>query len=322
MEGASRRIAETGRRAVRTVRRGSKKIWVWVLILFRVLGIISAAHAVMSTRTAQGAIAWSISLVAAPVVAVPAYWVFGRSKFEGYVEARQEHEEEFHELGRKVREQVGSSLVDFEQPVANYEAVKGLSRMALTWGNRAELLVDGEATFDSILEGIARAREYVLVQFYIVKDDGLGNRLKDAMIERAQAGLMVLLLYDEIGSSRLSERYLQELRAAGVKVSAFNTTQGARNRFQLNFRNHRKIVVVDGRTTWIGGHNVGDEYLGLDPKLSPWRDTHVRVDGPMALQAQGIIASDWYWAQREILDLSWTPVPAPDVDQMALVVAT
>jgi cardiolipin synthase len=142
------------------------------------------------------------------------------------------------------------------------------------------------------------------------------------MIERARAGVMVAFLYDELGSD-MGRGYRRDLRDAGVKVSAFNTTQGWRNKFQLNFRNHRKIVVVDGRTTWIGGHNVGDEYLGHDPDMSPWRDTHVRLDGPIALQAQGIFALDWYWAQREFLELDWTPDPAPDgSDIPGIVVAT
>lgn len=215
-----------------------------------------------------------------------------------------------------------SSIVEFETTRPTYEAVKGLSRARLTRGNKVELLVDGDATFDSIIEGIGQAQDYVLVQFYIVHDDGLGRRLKDAMLERASAGVDVVFLYDEVGSSSLPKEYKNELRDAGVKVSAFNTTQGRSNKFQLNFRNHRKIVVVDGRTAWIGGHNVGDEYLGLDPEFSPWRDTHVRLDGPVAIQAQAVVTSDWYWAQREFLDLNWVPQPVPDSDVDAMLVAT
>ena len=90
----------------------------------------------------------------------------------------------------------------------------------------------------------------------------------------------MFFLYDEIGSHGLTQAYCDELREAGVRVSAFNTTQGRRNRFQLNFRNHRKIVVVDGVEAWVGGHNVGDDYLSLHPETAPWRDTHLRLAGP------------------------------------------
>ncbi len=302
-------------------RSRTRRIIAWILITFRVLGIISAVDAVMSPRTSQGAIAWALGLVAAPVVAVPAYWLFGRSKFEGYLEARREVQAEFDSLYAEVRSNMDEAALVYDAPTPAFEALRGLSDTRLVRGNRAELLIDGEATFDSIIEGIGRAQDSVLVQFYIVHDDGLGRRLKDAMMERALAGVDVYFLYDEIGTD-ISKDYRRELDAAGVRHSAFNTTQGIRNQFQLNFRNHRKIVVVDGKTTWIGGHNVGDEYLGLDPDYSPWRDTHVRLDGPIALQAQGVFILDWLWAQRELIELDWTPQPAVDSDLKSVIVAT
>ena len=180
-------------------------------------------------------------------------------------------------------------------------------------------MIDGNATFDSIITGIERAEDHVLIQFYIVRDDGLGKRLKDAMIAAARRGVRVYFLFDEIGSIGLPEQYLADLREAGVEASKFNTTQGRRNRFQLNFRNHRKTVVVDGLETWVGGHNVGDEYLGLDPEIGPWRDTHVHIVGPSALQAQADFVVDWNWATDNLLELSWTPQPAADADVMAMV---
>ena len=302
-------------------RRPIRRVLIWVLVVFQVLGLISAVEAIMSTRTAPGAIAWTLGLIAAPVVAVPAYWVFGRSKFEGYLEARRAVQSEFDSLYDHVYSNMTAAAVEFDRPAPAWDALRGLSQTRLVGGNRVELLIDGDATFDSILSGIRQAKDYVLVQFYIVHDDGLGRRLKDAMIERAHAGVRVYFLYDEIGTD-VGEEYLRQLEMAGVRFSAFNTTQGARNKFQLNFRNHRKIVVVDGRTAWIGGHNVGDEYLGLDPEFSPWRDTHVRLDGPVAVQTQGVFAFDWLWAQRELLDLNWLPQAVPDSDVAAVMVAT
>ena len=310
-----------GSGAARSKRR--RGWFIKLLAVFQVLGFISAFDAVMSTRTEQGAIAWAIGLVAAPVVAVPAYWVFGRSHFQGYVEAFQENQGEFYRKQEQVAKAISESGAVYESDSPVWQALSGMSQMRMLRGNRAELLIDGEATFDSILDGIRNARKYVLVQFYIVHDDGLGNRLADALLERAAAGLMVALLYDEVGSKSLGARYLDRLKAGGVRVSPFNTTQGWRNKFQLNFRNHRKIVVVDGESAWIGGHNVGDEYLGLDEKYSPWRDTHVRIDGPMALQAQGVVVADWFWAQREFLPgLNWTPRAVEGSDVNAMSVAT
>jgi len=292
----------------------------WLIPLIYVAGAVAAVEAVMTARTAQGAIAWAVSLVSVPFIAVPAYLVFGRSKFEGTLEAYKQSRTEIDALVDQVRTNLEPWVVADDQLPGVYRAVQRLSGMSLTRGNRVELLVNGEATFDSILAGIAAAERYVLVQFYMFHDDGLGRRMQQALIERARAGVPVYMLYDEVGSKGLPRRYLEPLRSAGVKVSSFKPTQGAGNRFQLNFRNHRKMVVVDGVTGWVGGHNVGDEYLGLDPGFTPWRDTHVRIDGPAVLQVQATILADWYWATRTRPDLNWEATAASDADVRVMIV--
>ena len=286
-------------------------------------GLVAAAEAVMKARTAQGAIAWGVSLVAAPFVALPAYLVFGRSKFTGMVEAYEARQQEIDELIERIRANLAPWTVAAAEREQSFDAIQKLAEMNLKRANAVELLVDGAATFDSIIAGIAAAREYVLVQFYMIHDDGLGRRLQAALLERARSGVRVFVLYDEIGSKGLPNTYVDALREGGVRVSSFKPTQGRGNRFQLNFRNHRKMVVVDGVTGWIGGHNVGDEYLGLDPDFSPWRDTHVRLEGPVVIQLQAVIGADWYWATRQLPDLDWTPQPASGgSDVMAMIVAS
>lgn len=289
---------------------------------FYAAGIILALHAAMYTRTPTGAVAWTVSLVSMPFVAVPAYAVFGRNRFEGVNAAYEERRQELDDILVGFQSSLEPFEVDLGQAPSWYRAVSNLSDLQLVNGNEVELLVDGEATFNSILEGIARAERYILFQFYMIHDDGLGRRVKAALIERARAGIQVTVLYDEIGSSGLPASYINELREAGIGVSSFRPTRGWRNHFQLNFRNHRKMVVVDGREAWLGGHNVGDEYLGLDPEFSPWRDTHVRIAGPAALQVQLTLLADWYWATREVPRLDWTPTPATATDQQVLILPT
>jgi cardiolipin synthase len=291
----------------------------WIVTAFYVAGVIAAIDAVMTARTSQGAVAWAVSLVAAPFVAVPAYLVLGRSKFGGALEAFEERRQEIEALFAQIKRNLDPWTVQDESVQEVYRAVSELSGMKMTRGNSVELLVNGEVTFDSITAGIARAERYVLVQFYMFHDDGLGRRMQQAMIERARAGVRVYMLYDEVGSKGLPGRYLDELKAAGVQVSSFKPTQGSGNRFQLNFRNHRKMVVVDGVTGWVGGHNVGDEYLGLDPEFTPWRDTHVRLEGPVVTELQVAILSDWYWATREIPELDWVPKESPGSDVRAMI---
>ena len=291
-----------------------------IVTVFYVAGIVAAVDAIMTVRTSQGAVAWSVALIAFPFVAVPAYLVFGRSKFQGMLAAYAQRKDEIDALVAEVQHNLDAWAVPNDDRPSVYAAIRQLSGMKLTRGNRAELLVDGKATFDSILAGIAGAREYVLVQFYMFHDDGLGRRMQQALIERAKAGVRVVMLYDEVGSKGLPRAYTAALTDAGVKVSSFKPTQGWRNRFQLDFRNHRKMVVVDGVTGWVGGHNVGDEYLGLDPALTPWRDTHVRLEGPVVTQLQKVIATDWFWATHELPELNWAPRAAPQGDVHALIV--
>jgi len=124
-----------------------------------------------------------------------------------------------------------------------------------------------------------------LIQFFIIRDDPLGRQLQAALLERAAAGVRVYLLYDGVGCHDLPASYGEALRAGGVQVHPFKTRRW-RNRFQLNFRNHRKIVVIDGVRGFVGGLNVGEEYLGKKPPLAPWRDTHMELQGPAVNELQ------------------------------------
>ncbi|MEH6570645.1 MAG: cardiolipin synthase [Halioglobus sp.] len=274
--------------------------------IFHILGIMSAIKAIMESRTPQGATAWALGLVTFPYLAVPAYWVFGRSKFQGFVKLFRENQNQIDPMVRHyIDELKRKKLIVFPD---RQEAlpIEKIAKLPFTAGNQAELLVDGKATFDSIFEGIERAQHYVLVQFYIVACDDLGNDLKKRMIDKARQGVRVYFLYDEIGSLKLGDKYVAELAEAGVKAHKFDTTKGRSNRFQLNFRNHRKIVVVDGQEAWVGGHNVADEYLGENAGLDFWRDTHVRLAGPVAQSLQMSFAEDWNWASDgDQPDLNW-----------------
>jgi cardiolipin synthase len=203
-------------------------------------------------------------------------------------------------------------------------AFQQLATLPFTRGNAAHLLVDGFATFDAILEAIASAERYVLAQTYILRDDGIGREFQRRLIAKAREGVRVYLLYDEVGSFHLPKRYVHALEEAGVHVAAFSGGRPWRARFRLNFRNHRKIVVVDGKRGFMGGLNVGDEYLGLDPKIGRWRDTHVALEGPVVQGLQYAFLKDWYYGREELVEVEWAPTPADPSrsDLCALVLAS
>ncbi len=170
---------------------------------FYISGLASAVAAAMTARTAQGALAWCLALITFPFLAVPAYWVFGRSKFQGFEDAYNERAEEIDALLNEIRGNLEQADARLETRVPEYEALEHLSGSHFLRRNQTELLINGEATFNSICAGIAKARDYVVVQFYMIHDDGLGRRLQQCLLERAAAGIRVFLLYDEIGSGGL-----------------------------------------------------------------------------------------------------------------------
>ncbi|MFO7648652.1 MULTISPECIES: cardiolipin synthase [Halomonas] len=280
--------------------------WLFGLAIFMVhlLGILSAVLALLSSRTSQGAVAWILSLITLPYLAVPAYWIFGQPRFYGYVSARGERDTVLRRVLARYREPLEPFVAETRDP--DVRAVEQLAQMPMTSGNRAELLVDGKATFESLFDGIERAGEYILIQFFIVRNDALGVELKQRLQRAADRGVRVYFLYDEVGSHKLNEGYLRELASSGMEVSAFRSSRGFRHRFQLNFRNHRKVLVVDGREGWVGGFNVGVEYLGQG-RHGAWRDTHLKLTGPSVLGLQEAFWEDWHWATGEVINLAWTP---------------
>lgn len=286
------------------------------------LGIVNALHAVSRVRTSQGTVAWVLFLITFPYFAIPLYWIFGPTKFYSYTSKldaaatkyRGGIEKSLHPL-RKVTTQLEP------QHRATQQLFEEISQWPLTSGNEVKLLIDGEETFDAIVAAILSAEKYVLIEFYTVRNDGLGRRIKEALIKRVHEGVRVYFLYDQIGSLALANSYIDELKDAGIEIEGFRTTKGRNNRFKLNFRNHRKIVVVDGKHAFIGGHNIGDEYLGKNPRFGPWRDTHLSLMGPAVLGVQASFTKDWYWACETIPDLCWE-LPVSNGQAKVLPIAT
>jgi cardiolipin synthase len=287
-----------------------------LVALAHILGVVAACHAILNTRTSQGAIAWAVSLVAMPYLTLVPYLFLGRSKFAGYADARRVENELLRAHAHPPEWDRLASSAQLPAHALGGRLVHSLTRlggMPFLPGNSVRTLVNGTATFEAIFQAIENARHYVIVQFFIVRDDALGEMFKDALIAKAQQGVRVYFLYDSIGSFDLPHRYVASLRAGGVDTRPFATNRRFVNRLQLNFRNHRKIVSVDGERAFVGGHNVGVEYLGGKPPLSPWRDTHIEVRGPAVASIQFVFTEDWYWATQQLPQLDLPPAPPPDL---------
>ncbi len=280
--------------------------WFLLSSILFLIGLGHALHALLNVRTSQGAIAWTLSLLFFPYIAVPLYWVFGRNKFRGYVDSRIKGRKKIHHLAEQVVHDLNRfcpSNSGLEK--ALFDTHQKLSGLPPTTGNKVTLLINGEATFSEIFKALASAKEYILVQFFIVKGDRLGSQFKEELLRKASEGVRIYFMYDEYGSRKLSRRFLWELKRAGVQVATFRTSRGKGNPLQINFRNHRKITIIDGKTAFVGGLNLGDEYLGRDSRFGPWRDTHLKLQGPSVQAAQLAYLEDWYWARNQIPELNW-----------------
>ncbi|WP_028231869.1 cardiolipin synthase [Paraburkholderia mimosarum] len=290
-----------------------------LLAIIHLLGLVAACHAILNTRTSQGAIAWAVSLAAMPYLTLIPYLFLGRSKFAGYADARRLRNETLRTRAHAPDWDKLVSAGEWSADELGARVIRTFARlggMPLVPGNAVRTLVNGEATFTAIFDAIERARHYVIVQFFIVRADALGDMLKDVLVHCAKRGVRVYFLYDSIGSFDLPSSYVRALLDAGVEVHPFSAKRHFVNRFQLNFRNHRKIVVVDGQHAFVGGHNVGIEYLGANPRLSPWRDTHIELRGPAVANVQFAFTEDWYWATQQLPGCEPPTVAPRDGDDM------
>ncbi len=182
-------------------------------------------------------------------------------------------------------------------------------------GNRAELLVDGDEFFPSLTDAIESAEKSIHLQTFIFSVDRTGRRIRDLLANRARDGLEVRLLYDRFGSTRAHlTGFFRPARRAGVRVASISQANPLKGRFQINLRNHRKVVVIDGRVGFVGGLNIDDRNLSEYRSGSPDRDYQVKLEGPVMADLQTVFAADWHYATREPAESLMTPACYPPLE--------
>ncbi|CEI58774.1 cardiolipin synthase [Candidatus Portiera aleyrodidarum] len=276
------------------------KIIIFLLLLYTII------VAILISRSAQGAIAWLISLITFPYLSIPIFWILSCPKFGGYTIKKNFYKEKNH---LKSNTNV------------NVKLVEKLANLPLTKANSAILLINGYISFKSMFNGIKRAKKYILIQFFIIKNDKVGQTLKNILISSVKKGVKVFFIYDQIGSQRLSFKFIKELRKAGINIFNFGSCNGWKNILNINFCNHRKLVIIDGKEGWTGGLNIGIEYLGRNKKLGYWRDTHLHIIGPSVLCLQEIFLEDWFWTTgKKLKNLNWKPIISKFKNQNIIIV--
>jgi len=287
------------------------RYWHLLLAGLIILQTGSVILAILSERREPAAtLAWLMTVTFLPVIGLLAYYTFARSRFRRHFRTRaQANEQADDALSMFVQER----LADFDEEALRRlrPAQQDLIELAANSaqfrsggpvfpGNGVELYFDAAEKYAALKDAIRSAQSHVHLEYYIFRGDGIGTELRDLLADRAKTGVDVRLLYDGVGSLRaMRSGFFDPLEAAGGRVAAYLPPRLGRIIERVNFRNHRKIAVVDGQVGFVGGMNVGDQHLGRDPRIGRWRDAHVRIQGPAVAELQRIFLTDWLFATDE-----------------------
>ena len=263
-------------------------------------------------RQPSATLAWLLALVFLPVIGLVLYLLIGRTRSRGIANRIQFSAEQVETVLREhsVFDRFTEGAMRGIEPRSSVMGILGkqLASTPALDGSRARLLIDAEQTYSEILTAIENATDHIHVQFYIIQPDETGLALRDRLAQRARDGVQVRVLVDALGSSALPSDFWRPLIDAGGQAAAFRPIWKVLSRIlardRIDYRNHRKIVVVDGAFGFTGGINVGREYLGLDPQIGRWRDTHVLLEGASVLALQKTFAEDWFLTTGELLENS------------------
>jgi cardiolipin synthase len=265
----------------------------WPIWLFLLYAVVSIVIIILERKRPEKTIAWLLVFVLLPPFGLILYIFLGRNW------KKHKLTEDFSPY---VRDLIYRVINKIENPeyIPLIELLAKNSDSPLFIDNDITLFKDGSEKFKCLVEEIKKAKHHIHLEYYIVKSDKIGNEIKDLLVQKAKEGVKVKFIIDRVGSIKMKKSAVRELRAAGVDLVQYSYFLAPILRMintQINYRNHRKIVVIDGRVGFIGGINIGDEYLGKG-KLGYWRDTHIMVKGDFVLGLQAVFLDDYFTIKR------------------------
>lgn len=270
-----------------------------VLLVLYFFLVISAFLAVMlDNRQPIKTIAWILFLFLVPVVGLLFYYFFGQN----IRRERRFNKKSFGELTHKPLVQfVRQSTIDYPEKYVSLIRFFKMNSIALPFsGNAADFYTEGRDFVDSLVKDISQARHHVHLEFYIIEDDGVGRRITEALAEAVERGVQVRFLYDDVGCWTVKKRFFRHMENQGIQVAAFGPVHFRRLSHRVNYRNHRKLTVIDGCIGYIGGMNLADRYV-YGERGGNWRDLHMRITGAAVYGIQQLFIADWYHAAEEMI---------------------
>jgi cardiolipin synthase len=268
----------------------------YVLVL-----ILVCLRIIFETRSSSKTLAYLLLAIFIPVAGILFYFVFGVNyrKRIIYTKKLVHDEAQLKELNKRTISLSARNLKKNALEIGDGHSLVSLlmndSLSPLTSGNAVKLLINGEEKFPEVINALENARHHIHLEYYIYDDDVIGNIIKDVLIRKANEGVEVRLIYDDFGSSSIRKKLVRELREGGVEAFPFNRVRLLYFANRINYRNHRKIIIIDGDFGFVGGINIADRYMNNHRNNGRlyWRDTHVRIDGPGIMFLQHLFLSDW-----------------------------
>ena len=283
-------------------------IVIYTLIVLYLLTVLMVAfNIVLENRNPVRTLAWVAVLLFVPLVGMIFYLYFGVNyrkikmfsmKGLGDMKWLQYMSEDQKQRIQKTEFLKKEDMKDVRKLMT---LLLNNSKALLTRYNKVDILKNGEETFPAIFTALGRAKRFIHLEYYIIEAGELATRLKDILIAKAKSGVEVRVIFDDVGCWSLPKTYIREMRAAGIQIYPFLPVRFHRIADKANYRNHRKIIVIDGETGFVGGLNFADRYMNGLPGIGIWRDTHLRVKGEAVTSLQIVFLIDWYFVRQELL---------------------
>lgn len=276
-------------------------------ILYALTIITTIIIVLLENRSPLKTISWTLVLIFLPVFGFVVYLVFGQSfrkrkmfSMKGLGDLKW-----LQVMSQDQKLRLDKSRFLKDERIHEKKNIMTLllnnSKALLSGYNKVTVLNDGKETFSEIFKSLRKAKDHIHLEYYIIEDGELASELLEILVEKAQSGVEVRVIYDDVGSWKLSKQFVETLEEAGVKVQAFLPVRFPILTSRVNYRNHRKIIVIDGTTAFVGGLNFADRYLNGIPDIGIWRDTHLKVTGESASSLQIVFLIDWYFVRQEVL---------------------
>lgn len=275
-------------------------VWLWIVfIVYTIILILVCLRIIYETHSSTKTMAYLLFSVFIPVLGMLFYLAFGINYWKKKLYTKKSGQDE------KILQAMKKDLVQYNDAIVERQDIKGkdnaeLTAMLikdlqspLTRHNRIKLLLNGEEKFPELLQALAGAKHHIHMEYYIYEQDEIGKAIFELLISKAKEGVQVRFIYDDFGSPSIKNKIERRLQEAGVEIYPFHKVHFYLLANRINYRNHRKIVLIDGQTGFVGGINVSDKYINNKKGQLYWRDTHIRIDGPGVFYLQYIFITDW-----------------------------